>query len=141
MQPIEIAIASWNVVGDGRQFKELPEDFRFRLLDVAKEIVSGKSADIVGLELFESKAREIIENPPKPVNGSLLPYAELIAKAAGMGHIAQIGQSILQVPAFAESVYKAAAKNTHPDKGGTENGFQTLEQAMAIVRRSHGGTK
>lgn len=111
------------------------------MLDVAKEVIAGRTADIAGLEQFETKARELFQNPPQSVAENLLGYADLIAKTAKMGHVPHIARSILQTPAFAESVYKAAAKNVHPDKGGNENEFQSLETAMAIIRKSHGGQK
>ena len=139
IQPLQLALDTWNAVSDGRTFKDLHEDFRFRLLNVAREVVAGRTADIAGLEAFEAKAKELFENPPRPIDDKLITFAELIAKAANMGHVPHIAESILQTPAFAESVYKAAVKNYHPDKGGTEQQFQQLENAMAIVRRSHDG--
>jgi len=139
IQPLQLALDTWNAVSDGRTFKDLHEDFRFRLLNVAREVVAGRTADIAGLESFEAKAKELFENPPRPIDDKLITFAELIAKAANMGHVPHIAESILQTPAFAESVYKAAVKNYHPDKGGTEQQFQQLENAMAIVRRSHDG--
>lgn len=141
IQPLQLAVDTWNAISDGRAFKELHEDYRFKLLNVARDVAAGRTADIAGLESFEAKARELYENPPSPVDDKLISFAELIAKAANMGHVPHIAESILQTPAFAESVYKAAAKNYHPDKGGTEDQFQELEGAMAQVRKSHGGQK
>jgi len=139
IQPLQLAVDTWNAISDGRTFKDLHEDYRFRLLNIAREVVAGRTADIAGLEAFEVKARELFERPPKSVDDKLIGLAEFIAKAANMGHVPHVANSILQTPAFAESVYKAAVKNYHPDKGGTEQQFQQLENAMATVRRSHDG--
>lgn len=60
--------------------------------------------------------------------------ADFIAKAAGMGNVPAIATSIIQNPAFGESVYKTAAKSLHPDKGGSAEEFKNLESAMRLVR-------
>lgn len=135
MLATHLAVHAWNAIGDGRPFTALPDDYQGKLLDVAKEVVAGRTADIAGLEEFEARAKQIFQNPPKSVKVGDVGYAEVVAKAAGMGHVPSVAESILQVPAFAESVYRAAARNTHPDAGG--NGFQALEEAMRIVREAH----
>lgn len=60
--------------------------------------------------------------------------ADFIAKAAGMGNVPSIANSILATPVFADTVYKTAAKALHPDKGGTAEEFKKLESAMRLVR-------
>lgn len=60
--------------------------------------------------------------------------ATFIARAAGMGTVPAIANSIIQTPVFAETVYRTAAKSLHPDKGGNPEDFKTLESAMRLVR-------
>lgn len=60
--------------------------------------------------------------------------ADFIAKAAGMGNVPSIVTSLIQNSAFAESVYKTAAKLLHPDKGGDPAEFAKLERSMTLVR-------
>jgi hypothetical protein len=63
--------------------------------------------------------------------------ADFIARAAGMGAVPAIATSIIQTPAFGESVYRTAAKNLHPDKGGDPSEFQKLESAWRCVKEIH----
>lgn len=60
--------------------------------------------------------------------------ADFIAKAAGMGNVPSIANSILATPIFAETVYKTAAKALHPDKGGNADEFKKLESAIRLAR-------
>jgi hypothetical protein len=43
-------------------------------------------------------------------------------------------QSVLSGRAEMESCFKAAAKKSHPDAGGTENSFVAVSQAVAVLR-------
>lgn len=63
--------------------------------------------------------------------------AQFIADSADMGNVPSVAKSILDTPAFADSVYRAAAKNLHPDKGGNADDFAKLERSMAMVREIH----
>jgi hypothetical protein len=137
MQPNYLAMHTWNAIGDGRRFIDLPDDYQGRLLEVAKEVLKGQGSGIVGLEDFEAKANEIFSNSPKSVKVGEIQFAKVIAKAAGMAHVPHIATSILQVPAFAQSVYRAATKSLHTDKGGNKDAFQELEEAMRVVRKAH----
>jgi hypothetical protein len=60
--------------------------------------------------------------------------AEFIAKAAGMPEARAM---LLTNPQFAELVYKTAAKELHPDRGGDEKEFKKLEGSMRLVRESY----
>ena len=60
--------------------------------------------------------------------------ADFIATAASMGNVPSIAKSIIDNSVFAESVYKTAAKQLHPDKGGNAQEFAKLESAMRLVR-------
>ncbi len=63
--------------------------------------------------------------------------AQFIADSAGMGNVPSVAKSVLEIPAFADSVYRAAAKNLHPDKGGNADDFAKLERSMTMVREIH----
>jgi hypothetical protein len=63
--------------------------------------------------------------------------AQFIADSADMGNVPSVAKSILETPGFADSVYRAAAKNLHPDKGGDADQFAKLERSMSMVREIH----
>jgi hypothetical protein len=58
----------------------------------------------------------------------------LVANAEGGWTIA----SVLQGRAEMESCFKAAAKRSHPDAGGTENAFVAVSQAVSVLRKHFG---
>lgn len=67
MTPKELAIKTWEDVGDHRPFTELPDDYQFKLIETAKEVIAGKSGGIEGLEAFESRAKVLYADANKSV--------------------------------------------------------------------------
>jgi hypothetical protein len=47
--------------------------------------------------------------------------------------------SVLSGSAEMESCFRAAAKKSHPDSGGTENSFVAVSQAVAVLRKHFNG--
>lgn len=66
MTPNELAVKAWDAVGEGRDYSDLPDDYRFKLEETAKCVLEGSEGGIEGLQEFEAKAVEIRNAPPEP---------------------------------------------------------------------------
>lgn len=69
--------------------------------------------------------------PPKPGEMTLEEAAAFLAQQGG---VPGAGATLLKFQAFAETAYKTAAKQMHPDKGGSHEEFAKLEKAMSMIR-------
>lgn len=73
--------------------------------------------------------------PAKPF--TIEDAAEVLVKTAGFGSAYSIADLIDKRETFIY-VYRAAVKQSHPDKGGTVGSFQRVQEAYQKLRKYHG---